>query len=64
MFLVVVNAETEEACFASDENCVPKQFSSEDDAVEEAKGYGDSVLILRAVGKVTEKTTHRYTKLK
>lgn len=64
MFYILIESDTGNACFISDDDAIPRPFESEGDAVKEAKDYSGNTLILKAVASVTDKTTHKVTKLK
>ena len=62
MYYVLVDAFCKDAFFISDDDSVPREFSSDVDAVEAAKDYNGDRLVMKVVGQVIEKTTHRYVK--
>jgi len=64
MFYVLIESESAEACLIVDDDGVPQWFDTEDAAVNRAKDYNGNTLVLRAVGRVVDKTTHKYTKIK
>jgi hypothetical protein len=64
MFYIIIDAETKDACLIVDDDGVPESFLSEDTAVKKAKEYCGNTLVVRAVGRLTEKTTYKYTKTK
>lgn len=63
-YYVLVDADSNDAFFIANDDSVPKSFERETDAVESAKEYSGYRLILKVVGSVIEKTTHRYEKVK
>lgn len=63
-YYVLVDADCPEAFFVAGDDSAPQKFESEVAAVTSAKDFSGYRLILKAVGQVIERTSHKYTKIK
>lgn len=64
MFYVLAEPETTQMFIITDDECVPKAFETESAAIDAAKEYSATCLILRPVARVTERITHKVEKIK
>jgi hypothetical protein len=60
----VIEYENKDAFLISDDDGAPEAFSTEVDAIAKAKEFCGTALILKAVARVTKKTTHKVEKIK
>lgn len=65
MFYVFVNPESENDCFyVCDDDGKLTEYGSMAEAIEEAKGHASPSIVVKAVARVTQKTTHKVVTLK
>ncbi len=64
MFYVVCEAESKDAFYITDDDGAPQTYSTEADAITAAKDYSGVTLIMKAVARVTDRTTHKVEKIK
>lgn len=62
-FYVLGEHDSTDAYVVCDDDGVPQAFDSEEAATDRAKTYTPA-LVLRAVSRVTDRTTHKVEKLK
>lgn len=63
-FYVMGDADSKQAFFVINDDEQPLAFANEADAVASAKDYCTDMLIMKVVGKATQRTSHRYEKVK
>lgn len=64
MFYVLLEHDTNNACFVSDDDAIPQKHDTEAAAIATAKEYSGETLVLRAVARVTDVTRYKVEKIK